>query len=148
MRPPVDGVLRQLALTLAAEVAPAVSESYVQKSTGLISMLLAFAAEEWDRAAERRVEENRELRALLRDAAAFVTEPGLAGRLREAGQSAEESLSMRSLDSANDALRALLIDLHSHVEGREDREARRIEAAIWRALVGSTRRRALSLAPF
>jgi hypothetical protein len=52
------------------------------------------------------------------------------------------------LEAGNRALRALLIELHAHVEGLESAEARRIEAAIWRELAASTQRRKLSLGPF
>lgn len=148
MRPPPDRVLQQLMLTLIGDVAPTVSVEYLQKNMGIISMLLAFVAEEWDRAAQRRVEENRELRRLLAEAASEVTDGKLAGRLRAASHESKSSVTLSVLDAANDALRALLIELHAHVEGRRDPQGKRIEGEIWRELVRSTERRALSMAPF
>ena len=59
----------------------------------------------------------------------------------------DASLRVPDLDAANLALRALLIELHAHVEELPGAEARRLEAAIWRELAASTERRKLSLSP-
>ena len=52
------------------------------------------------------------------------------------------------LESANGALRGLLIELHAHIEELASPEAGRIEASIWRELAASTERRKLSLGPY
>lgn len=148
MRPSVDRVLQQLAANLATEVAPAVSVDYVQRNTGLVSGLLLCAAEEWDRAAAWRVEENRELRRIFAEAVIHVADTGLRGRLEEAAQGEEGGLRIQDLDRENDALRALLIELHAHVEELKGPAARHLEAEIWKELRRSTERRALSLSPF
>ena len=49
---------------------------------------------------------------------------------------------------SNCALRALLIDLHVHVEELDSQAARSLEAEIWRELVASTERRKLGIGPF
>ena len=84
MRPAIDRVMQQLAMTLMGEVAPLVSVDYVQRNTALISMLLSCVAEEWDRAAERRVEENRELRRILGVAAPSVVDGELRADVKGA----------------------------------------------------------------
>jgi hypothetical protein len=148
MRPEVSPILGKLAANLLGEIAPRLPVDYLQKSTMLVSMMLMVVAEEWDRAAERRVEENRVLRRLFGEVAPGVADRGLRSRLEEAAGAHEESLSLSALDRANDALRSLLIDLHSGVEEQEGSEARKIEAAIWQELRTSTQRRALSMDPF
>ncbi len=148
MRPPVDRVLKQLATTLIGEIAPLVQVEYVQKNTLLVSMLLVSVAEEWDRAAERRVEENRELRRIFAEAAPAISKGELRTRLETAASEKDLRLRIRDLDASNDALRGLLMDLHAHVEGLETEEAGRIESEIWRELAASTERRSLSVSPF
>ena len=105
--------------------------------------------EEWDRAAARRVEENAALRALFARRGGVVADTGSASagstQPRRAG---DASLLCRELERANDALRALLIELHAHVEEQRGPGARALDDAIWRELVASTERRRLSLAPF
>jgi hypothetical protein len=148
LKPDVDLVLRRIAEALLGEIAPRVSEDYAQRNTTLAALLLQSAAEEWDRAAARRAEENGALRALFRDAVPVVDDAGLATLLREAASGRDESLRIADLEAGNHALRALLVELHAHVESLETPAARALEDAIWTELRRSTERRALSIAPF
>ncbi len=148
MKPDVPKALEIVAGRLLFDVAPHVAPSYRQSSVGVTAMLLGIVREEWDRAAARRVQENAALRALFRDALPVVTDTDLRGKLAAAADSADASLLVSELDASNDALRALLIELHAHVETLQSAAARALEDAIWRELVASTERRKLSLAPF
>jgi hypothetical protein len=148
VKPEVPKVLEVLAGKLLFDVAPHVTPAYRKSSVGVSALLLGMVREEWDRAAERRSRENAALRSLFRDAAAVSTDTDLRRRLEEAAASRETSLLISDLDRANDALRALLIELHAAIELESGPDARRIENAIWRELVASTERRRLSLAPF
>ena len=149
MKPEVDRTLQLLAQTLMLELGPALASDYAQKNTLLAALLLSSAAEEWDRAAERRVEENRALRALFRDAAARgVTGGALLGRLESAGSASDASLRVSDLERANAELRALLVELHTCVEELATPAAREIEACIWEELRRSTERRRLGMQPF
>lgn len=148
MKPEVPKVLEVLAGKLLFDVAPNVSPSYRQSSVGVTALLLGMVREEWDRAASRRFAENETLRALFRDASSAVSDTDLRRRLEEAEATRDASLLVSDLDRSNDALRALLIELHAHVELQTGPEARRIENEIWRELVASTERRKLGLAPF
>ena len=121
---------------------------YQQKSAFTLGTFLLFAAQEWDRAAERLVEENAALREIFREAAGVVSDPALAERARAAADGADPGLRVSALMAANDDLRALLIDVHAHVEERSDAEARALDEAIWAELVRSTERRALEGSPF
>lgn len=148
MKPDVPVVLQKLSMTLMAQVAPAVGVDYLQRNTGLAAIMLGMAAEEWDRAAARRVEENAALRALFADAAAEVDDAGLRAQLDEASRETDGDLRLSALDAANQRLRALLIHLHAHLETLETPGARRLEDAVWSELRRSTERRALAMAPF
>ncbi len=148
MRPEVSPILGKLAAHLLGEIAPRLPVDYLQKSTMLVSMMLMVVAEESDRAAERRVQENRALRRLFGESARGIADRELRSRLEAAAEEVDESLSLSALDRANDALRSLLVDLHGHVEELEGSDAREVEAVIWRELRTSTERRALSMDPF
>jgi hypothetical protein len=148
VKPEATHALERLMQALLVEIAPAVQPPYRQASVSIQAMMLLAIREEFDRAAARRVEENAALRGLFADAAPAVTDPALRERLGAAAGSRDASLRVPELEEANRALRALLIELHVHVEGLESVEARRIEAAIWRELASSTERRKLSLGPF
>jgi hypothetical protein len=148
VKPDVSRVLEVCASSLMLDVAPNVAPSYRQASVFATALLLSSIREELDRIADRRVEENRALRALFADAAPAVEEASLRERLVEAARGEEPSLRISALDAGNAALRQLLIDLHTHVETQDGAEARRIEAAIWRELKASTERRRLGLNAF
>ena len=148
MKPDVDVTLQIIAASLMTEIAPKISDDYTQRNSMLTVMLLQCAAEEWDRAAARRVEENRTMRQLFTEVAPEIGDRDLRDRLEAASAGEDESLRISDLTRSNDGLRSLLIELHAHVEEIETEAARRIEAAIWQELRVSTERRALSVAPF
>ena len=116
MKPEIPNVLEILAGTLLFDVMPNVSPSYRQSSVGVSAMLLGMVREEWDRAASRRSEENAALRALFRESLSAVSDANLRSRLDEAANSGDASLRISDLERDNEKLRALLIELHAHVE--------------------------------
>jgi hypothetical protein len=124
MNPEVPAVLLQLAAVVGRNAAPGVPEPERASELGITALLLAIAAEVWDGAAAKLVEENRALRDLL----------GETG--------ADDDLRLSALKAANDRLRARLIDAHVAAEQAGD-EAR--QAAIWAELARSTERRLLSV---
>ncbi len=133
---------------LLLEVAPAVGDAYVRSNVEAMVALLAAAAEEFDRAAEVRVTENRSMRAIFRAASAHVADGDLRARLALAADESDASLRIGDLNASNDRLRALLIELQALVEGRDEEWARRIDGAIWAELRALARRRAISFYPF
>jgi hypothetical protein len=148
VKPDASKLLEVIAGKLLFEIAPNVQPSYRQSSVGLTGMLLGMVREEFERACARRVEENGALRALFARAATDVADTDLRRRLESAAGGTDASLLVSALEKGNDALRALLIELHAHVEGQDAPWARALDAEIWRELVVSTERRRFSLAPF
>jgi hypothetical protein len=148
VKPDVPLALQKLSLTLLTEIGPAIGADYLQRSAAVAALMLQMAAEEWERGAARRAEENAALREIFRGAAAGVGDAALGARLEAAAAGADADLRISALDRANRELRALLVELHAHVERQDSAEARRVEAAIWSELRRSTERRALPLAPF
>ncbi len=148
MKPDAGQVVERVTQSLLGEIAPTVEPSYRQASVSMQAMLLVAVREEMDRAAARRVEENAALRALFAQGAPLVPDAALRERLSSAADARDPSLLVPELEAANQALRALLIELHTAVEVLEGTAARDLDAAIWRELAASTERRKLSVAPF
>jgi hypothetical protein len=148
VKPDVPVALQKLSMTLLVEIAPQVGVEYLQRNSALAAIMLQMAAEEFERAAARLVEENGAMRALFGNAAPGVTDGALRERLEAAARGTDPDLRISALERANRDLRALLIELHSHVEERSDSVSKRIDAAIWAELKRSTERRAFPLSPF
>lgn len=147
MKPEGPRTLQILAGHLLAEIAPRLTEDYAQKTTAVVAGLLLAAGEEWDRAAARRVEENRALRLLFADAAPIVRSAGLRSRLVAAARGSDDDLRVAPLERANAALRELLVDLQAHVETLQSEEALRIDEQIWSELRAGVARRAIGFWP-
>lgn len=128
MIPPVPAVLIDLAGKVAANAAPDVNPTDRAGVLGLSAMLLGLAAEAWDSAAHHLVVENRTLRGLLAQGAAYVGPPA---------ERPEDDFRLSALGAENGRLRAALIILHTAVEGRDQV----LEDAIWAELAASTERR-------
>lgn len=148
MKPDPSRLLEVAAVHLMTTTAAALGPGYEQSNVSVLGVMLGATREEYERAAARRVEENREMRRIFADAAAAVADGALRSRLESAAAGEETSLRVSDLEAANSELRALLIDLHAHVEEIDSPEARRVEEAIWAELVASTERRRLSIGPF
>lgn len=148
MKPDPARFLEVAAAHLLVRTAPALPSGYEQSSLQVLAAMLMAVREEFDRAASRRVEENAALRGLFARATPAVEDAALAARLAEAAAGADADLSVPALEAANAALRALLVELHGHVESLDSEAARALEDAIWRELARSTERRRLALGPF
>jgi len=148
VKPDPARVLETVSMMLIMEFVPQLGSSYAQQALSGSATILAAAREELDRAAGRRIEENRALRRLFAEAGVVVTDADLAARLAEAAAGEDGSLLVSDLDRSNQALRGLLIRLHVHVEQVQGDAARRVEAAIWDELRASTERRRTMLGNF
>ena len=148
MKPEPTQVLEVMGLSLLSDVAAHVDDPYRRSTLQVNAALLLAVREEFDRAAARRVEENRALRRLFAGAVSVAAGDRLRARLRDAAATEDTSLLVPDLERRNNELRALLIDLHAHVESLPGADARALEDAIWRELRASTERRRLSLAVF
>ena len=130
MTPEVDALLKGSFMTLVAEIAPQLQGGYQAGSAGAIGALLYMAAGEYDRAADLRVSENQEMRALFSRAAGVITDAPLVARLTQEAQSTDSSLKISALNDANNRLSALLIDLQVHLEKQADAKSADLEMAL------------------
>lgn len=147
MKPDADHLLRMLAGRLLTHVMPAISAEYVQSNIALVSLLMMAAAEDFDRAAARLIEENRQMQRIFADATAMVSDLDLKRRLEKAAGMVDEDFRVSALESANQPMRSLLIDLHAHIESLEGEDAKKIDDAIWIELAESAKRRSYMIWP-
>lgn len=146
MRPDPDRVLRGVAMTLIGQVAPEVRTAFGQTNVSIAGSLALYLSFEVDRYADRLLVENRAIAELAAAGMAVVAEDGLRERLASAARELETpDIRVSTLLAANDRLRALLIDLHTAVEGTAGDAARALEERIWEELRESTRRRHVEL---
>jgi hypothetical protein len=143
MKPEVDQILGLSAQQLMGTLAPLLPTGYAQGAAALTSFMLMLSAEEYDRAADIRVADNSDMRALFRELAPRVGDGSLKRKLETAAASRDASLKIAALDEANYELRRLLIALQEHVETRKD--ARDAEKRIWGVLKASAERRVLKM---
>ncbi|KAB7739014.1 hypothetical protein F2P47_14550 [Parvibaculum sedimenti] len=141
MKPDADVMLGGFAGTLLMDIAPQLGGEYTLGSVGIISMSMLMMAQEVDRAAEIRYQENAQLRALFAEAARIVDDKDLAKRLDAASATKDESLRVRALDASNDALKKLLIELQALAEVSKAPWAAGLESKIWDFLLGSVEAR-------
>jgi hypothetical protein len=133
---------------LLTHTAGALGPGYEQSSVSVMGLVLTAVAEEFERAAARRVAENRELRRIFAAAEEVVASGELREKLVDAARGEDTSLSVSDLERANAELRGLLIELHAHVEELDSEPSRALEQEIWRELVASTERRKLAIGTF
>ena len=148
MKPDIHAVLTQTAQSMLQEFAPRAAVPYLAAQIGMSAFVMSMVAEDLDRAAARRVEENQAIRALFARAAGLALEAGLAARLASLAGGDDGDLRLSALEAGNMALRAGLIDLQAAVETRADVAATAINDAIWTELSASTERRRLASANF
>ena len=139
MRPEVNQLLQTTGMQLAGIAAPT---AYAQGSAGLMTGLLMISAAEYDRAAETRVADNAEMRALFAELAAKVKDAALKTQVEAAAATKDASLRISALNAANAELRKVLIALQTHVEDTGDRDAQK---RVWAVLNASAQRRMLAV---
>ncbi|MEE8399244.1 MAG: hypothetical protein V3S89_09580 [Desulfobacterales bacterium] len=145
MRPQGDYILNTVATNLITRYVPEMVSDHGKAELGLMSVLLMAVSEEFDRAAHRRIEENRALGKLFAESLPVVKDDDLKHRLETASKKETTDWRISSLDQLNCEQIELLIELHAHIETLADEEARTLEAAIWQELKDYSRRREFML---
>ncbi|WP_421865258.1 hypothetical protein [Parvibaculum sp.] len=148
MKPDVNVVMQGFFGTMLGEIAPHLNAEYSMGNIGVMSMMMFMTAEEYDRAADIRATENKEMRSLFSHASTMVADNALKAKLAAASAEKEGSLRITALNARNASLCSLLIELQSHVEESDAPWARSLEARIWDYLVAATERRKLPLPSF
>ncbi len=141
MRPDPGRVLQGVAVNLLTNVMQEIRTPFGQQTVGIAGSLAMMAGEEFDRAADRLVTENRIVRALLAEGLALVdgrTAPAVNAAI---ATPAAPDFRVSSLLAENDRLREGLIALQAALEHLPSPGARSLDERIWAELIESTRRR-------
>ena len=77
MRPQCDHILRTLGMVLATKYMPVLETDHAKAEIALTALVLGVISEEFERAAHRRIEENREMRKIFEKAVSVVTDKEL-----------------------------------------------------------------------
>ncbi|HEX7775787.1 MAG TPA: hypothetical protein VF449_04600 [Parvibaculum sp.] len=148
MKPDVAVVMQGFFATLLMDIAPNLNAEYSVGNASIMGLSLFVAAEEFERAAEVRVRENEEMRALFAEGATVVADKEFAGRLLDASKSKEGSLRISALNETNDALAKLLIELQVALESGKGAAVNALDGKVWDYLVAAAERRKFNLPSF
>ena len=143
MKPEVGTILgltaQKLATGIADEGAP-----FAQGTVGLLASMLTLSAKEYERGADIRFIENREIRALFAELAPAVKDAALRKELQDAAVARDPSLRISDLNDGNYALRRLLTRLMIQAEEHGALDAQK---RIWAVLKALAQRRLVQLGP-
>jgi len=145
MKPEIDKILETTAMQMMTQIAPQLPPGYTQNSTGLLTMLLNFCAQEYENGAEMRAAENRELRNLLAELEGSVEDVRLRVKLGAVMGERDASLKISDLNYSNAELKKLLIDVQTYLETHNDDQAKLARREIWAVLKASAKQRLLKL---
>ena len=116
MLPDVDEILNALFGRILFSVIPYVEDEYAARDASVLGVMLTLCAQEYDRAAHTRVEENNAMRALFKKAASRVENTVLAEELTKKASLQAESLKISDLNATSQSLQKTLIKLHAYIE--------------------------------
>ncbi|HLJ52703.1 MAG TPA: hypothetical protein VKT24_04910 [Rhizomicrobium sp.] len=143
MKPEVGTILglsvQKLALGITQEGA-----AFAQGTVGLLATVLGLAAKEYERGADIRYSENREIRELFAELAPAVGDAQLRAELVHTAAKKDPSLRISDLNSANYELRDLLTRL---LIDAEEHGALPAQKRIWAVLKALAERRLVQLGP-
>lgn len=140
MRQRLDKLLKDISVALLTEISPSLKNEYASSNVNLMGYMLLNIANEYDCAAEIRVDENNKMRRIFSDSIRLVDDEDLKERLLTAANSEDQSLKISSLDEANNQLKALLIELQAYLEKKNSVECIEQANKIWEFLEDSASR--------
>ncbi len=134
-------ILQHIETLLTHDIMPIVSDDFARNDVRMAASLLAIDRVERENAVALLVEEHERLRAQIAEAAAVVDEATLRQRVGTAADERTRDFRLSALEAETGKLRDLLVDLHVHVESRNDSAARELDKSIWRTIRDTERAR-------
>lgn len=122
--------LEHLAMKLMTSVAPQTTSTYTAANTGLIAMLLQCLAQDYDRAAEARLTDIDEIKALLAFVPAGV-DSDLAARIELFRAARPASFRVTDVTALHAEALSLLTRVHEHAENAQ---LKSLDEQIWHFL--------------
>jgi hypothetical protein len=127
-------ILTGIETLLTQDIMAMLADDFARNDVRMAASLLAIDRAAREDAVALLVEEHDRLRALFARAARAIRDEALRERLEHAAQGQTANLRLSELESETGVLRNLLVDLHIHVEMRDDPAARDLDRAIWRVI--------------
>lgn len=145
MKPAASQILGLSSTKLLGEILPQLPTQFSQGAASLVAFLMMFCAQEAEKGAEIRVNENAAMRKLFAELAPTVGDAAPKAKLEAASKSKDTSLKTSDLDAANYDLRRVLIDLQIHIENMQGDKARAAEKRIWQMLQDAAAARVVTI---
>lgn len=134
-------ILKQIETMLTQNIMPIVPDDFAHNDLRMAASLLAIDRMERESAVALLVEEHERLRSLFAGAAAKVDDAAIRERLETAATARTANFRLSVLEAQTGTLRDLLVELHIHVEARDDAAAGELDTAIWQAIRDTERAR-------
>lgn len=133
MIPDTPQAIGFLAQRLLTHVLPELKTNFATADVALLTTLLTMVGQDFDRAAQVRLQDIQEMRALFARAAELPELQQRHEALARASAKPLDDLRVQSLDDLHGEHAQLLIDLHRRSETLRDASpaARRLDEAIW-----------------
>jgi len=144
MKPDLEQILLGTAGTLVGDVAPTVSAEYAVGHLNMAATLLAWSAQEQDRAVANAAADIGEMRALFKEAAQHLDNQALLRKISVEADDKAMLLRVSELRPIVDRLSSLLIELQELVEGSDADWAVGLNRKIWTYLKATAERHALA----
>ena len=144
MKPGIDQLLTTVATTLAARIIPELKpDSYAVGDARMAATLTMLLAQETDRAADRLMRENKDMRVLFLAASRLSLFPSLSARIARDAHLEESDFRISTLSAVHDRLSETLIALHATIETIDEDWARTLDRDIWSLLLRGAESRLL-----
>jgi hypothetical protein len=134
MSPEGDKILGLSVQRLAMELGPMLTTAFAQGQLSLTGFMLTLVANEYERGADLRANENAGMRKLFAEIAPAIPDAALRKRLEIAASSQNASLKISDLDKANWELRRLVIEAQTAIETLQGEAARAADRRVWAML--------------
>jgi hypothetical protein len=132
MIPHTSKAVTFLAQRLLTHVLPDARTTFGAADAALLSLLVEMVGQDFERAAEARIDDLREMRTIFTTARALGgLDAALAARIDAACAREISDLRIAALDAAHAAHCRALIDLHAWIETLDGADAARLDREIW-----------------
>ncbi len=134
MIPHTPAAIGYIAQRLMTHVAPELRTQFGVADLALIGTLLSMIGQDFERAAEARLQDIREMRDIFSDAERVLKDDALIQRTADARAWTLSDLHVSVLDEAHALHSRLLIEVHTRVEQQTGGAAQQINLRIWEYL--------------
>lgn len=123
-----------LAQRLLSHVLPGQQTAFGAADVALLSMLLEMVGQDFERAAQTRLEDVREMRGIFAEARGLPLDEALVARMNDARACDLSDVRIARLDEVHALHGKALIELHARIQQLDTAEAARLDRLVWEHL--------------